>query len=249
MRPLALVFAMAVTLAAPNVPRTMRVDYVHTGNSAAEQFALDEIVLEGDWPGRLDRAVDDTNLGKYYFEVLDRRSNRVLFSRGFASIFGEWETTDEAKEIARAFHESLRFPAPDAPVQVVVKKRDKQNAFREVWSMVVDPAAQSIDRTAPSQSNRVWAVMKNGDPQDKVDLLLLGDGYTAREMDKWHKDARRLTDTLFSVSPFKERRSAFNVWAIDSPSEESGVARPSDAVYRRSPVRAPTMHSGQNGMS
>ena len=238
MRPLVLVFAMAVTLAAPNVPRTMRVDYVHTGNGSAEQFALDEIVLEGDWPGRLDRAVDDANLGKYYFEVLDRRTNRVLFSRGFASIFGEWETTDEAKEIARAFHESLRFPAPEAPVQVVVKKRDKQNAFREVWSMVVDPAAQSIDRTAPSQSNRVWAVMKNGDPQDKVDLLLLGDGYTAKEMDKWHKDARRLTDTLFSVSPFKERRSAFNVWAIDSPSEESGVARPSDAVYRRSPVRA-----------
>src|SRR6185436_10593495 len=45
-------------------------------------------------------------------------------------------------------------------------------------------------------------------------------------------------DTLFAVSPFKERRQDFNVWAIDTPAEQSGVARPSDGIYRRSPVRA-----------
>ena len=71
-----------------------------------------------------------------------------------------------------------------------------------------------------------------------MDLLLLGDGYTAAEMGKWHADAKRLTDILFSVSPFKERKADFNVWAVDTPSEESGVARPSDGVYRRSALRA-----------
>jgi len=40
------------------------------------------------------------------------------------------------------------------------------------------------------------------------------------------------------VSPFKERRADFNVWALDTPSEESGVARPSDGVSRRSALRA-----------
>ena len=34
----------------------------------------------------------------------------------------------------------------------------------------------------------------------------MGDGYTAAEMDKWHADAKRLTDILFAASPFKERR-------------------------------------------
>jgi hypothetical protein len=71
-----------------------------------------------------------------------------------------------------------------------------------------------------------------------VDLLLLGDGYTADEMEKWHKDARRMTDLLFAVSPFKERKSDFNVWAVDTPADEKGIARPSDGVYRRSPLRA-----------
>ncbi len=213
-------------------------DYVHSGSATEEHFALDGIVAEGDWPGRMDRAIDDTNLGKYYFQILDRKTNRVLYSRGFASIYGEWETTDEAKTISRAFHESVRFPMPAAPAQLVLKKRDKQNAFREVWTLLIDPSAPDVDRTAQQANSHVWAVMKNGEPAEKVDLLLIGDGYTAAEMNKWHKDAQRLTETLFSVSPFKERRSSFNVWALDLPAEASGVSRPSDDIWRRSPVRA-----------
>jgi hypothetical protein len=94
-----------------------------------------------------------------------------------------------------------------------------------------------VDRTGPP-ALAPWAVVENGPPAEKVDLLLLGDGYTAAEMEKWHKDAKRLADILFSTSPFKERRSAFNVWALDTPSEQSGVARPSDGISRRSALRA-----------
>jgi hypothetical protein len=120
---------------------------------------------------------------------------------------------------------------------VLLKKRGPNNEFREVWSLLVDPSDPAIDRSPPPKLP-VWAVMENGAPRDKVDLLLLGDGYAAAEMDQWHRDARRTADTLFAVSPFKERRADFNVWAIDTPAEESGVSRPSDGVYRRSPLRA-----------
>jgi hypothetical protein len=95
-----------------------------------------------------------------------------------------------------------------------------------------------MNRAHPSRAANVWAVVKNGEPADKVDLLLMGDGYTAAEMGKWHADAKRLAETLFSVPPFKEHRRDFNVWAIDTPSEESGVSRPSDGIYRHSPLGA-----------
>src|SRR5688572_2080345 len=66
--------------------RTMRVDYSHSGNATEEHFALERVVLEPlEWPGNPARAVDDTNLGKYFFEVIDIASHRVLYSRGFAS--------------------------------------------------------------------------------------------------------------------------------------------------------------------
>src|SRR6185436_3120093 len=111
-------------------PQTMRVDYYHTGNAKEERYSLDRIVIEPlPFPGNPARPLDDTNRGKYFFEVVDG-GGRVMYSRGFSSIYGEWETTGEAKEMNRTFSESLRFPLPDAPGRVVVKKRDAQNVFR-----------------------------------------------------------------------------------------------------------------------
>ena len=220
-------------------PRTMRVDYYHSGDAAQEHFSLDRIVLEqGAWPGNPARPVDDTNLGKYLFEVLDRGTNRVLYSRGFASVYGEWETTGEAREIWRTFQESLRFPAPTAPVQVVLKKRDARNAFREIWSVLVDPADRFIDQSAPASPGALLEIERNGPSSEKVDFLILGDGYTPAERAKFEKDARRLVEILFATSPFKERRKDFNVWGLCPPAAESGISRPSTGVHRRSPVGA-----------
>ena len=232
------IFALTLLLAvSTEPPRTLRLDYFHSGTATEEHFALDGLALEGPWPGPADRRLDDTNFGKYSFEVIDRATNRVLYSRGFASIYGEWETTGEARETSRGFHESVRFPAPAGPVQVVLKKRDARNAFREAWSVLVDPSDPQIDHAPPPALN-VWAVVKNGEPRDKVDLLLMGDGYTAAQMDKWHADAKRLAETLFAVSPFKERRGDFNVWAVDTPAGDSGVSRASDGVWKRSALGA-----------
>ncbi len=226
----------ATTVTEP--PRTLRVDYFHAGSAAEERFSLDVVALEGTWPGRLDKLIDDTNLGKYFFEVADAGTGALLYSRGFASVFGEWETTPEANTRARTFHESLRFPEPSSTVEIRLKKRGRRNEFREVWNTLVDPAAAEVDRAGASKAARVWAVWQSGAPADKVDLLLMGDGYTAGEMEKWHADAKRLTEILFAAAPFKEHRGDFNVWAVDTPAEQSGVSRPSDGVYRHSPLGA-----------
>ena len=120
-------------------PPTMRLDYFHTGNASQELFSVDRVVIEPlPWPGNPSRPINTTNRGVYYFEVKDPRSQRVLYSRGFSSIYGEWVTTEEAKKANRTFHESLRFPAPEGAVQITVKKRDAQNAFREVWSTSIE---------------------------------------------------------------------------------------------------------------
>lgn len=220
-------------------PKTMRLDFYHTGNAAQELFSVDRIVLEPlPWPGNPQRAIDETNLGKYLFEVRDQKTNRLLYSRGFASIYGEWETTDEAKIVNRTFSESLRFPAPAMPVQILLKKRDAKNFFREIWTTNVDPKDIFIADAKMASPGRVLEIERNGDPSVKVDLLILGDGYTAAELGKFERDARRLAAILFQTSPFKERRKDFNVWALSPAATESGVSRPSTGVHRDSPLGA-----------
>jgi hypothetical protein len=221
----------------PPIPRTMRVDYLHKGTATEEHFSVDRVVLEPlGWPGNPNRAIDDTNLGKYFFEVIERASGRVLYSRGFASVYGEWETTAEAKQQERTFSESFRFPAAAGPVEIRLKKRDASNAFVDIWNVVVDP--KPVQVAAPPSPGPLIELEKHGPSADKVDFLILGDGYTAAERGKFENDARRLVDILFSKSPFRERRNDFNVWALCPAAAESGISRPSTGVRRASPVGA-----------
>ena len=218
---------------------TMRLDYYHTGDASQEIFSVDRVSIEPlPWPGDLKQAIDTSNLGKYFFEVRDEKTKQVLYSRGFASIYGEWETTDEAKTLKRTFQESLRFPAPSAPVTIVLKKRDAKNVFQDIWTTRIDPSDQFIDRSKPVAPAPLITIQKTGEPEARVDFLILGDGYTAAEAKKFESDARRLTEVLFATSPFKENRRSFNVWALSPPAAESGISRPSTGIYRDSPIGA-----------
>jgi IgA peptidase M64/peptidase M64-like protein len=213
--------------------KAMRVDYFHTGNHGEEVVALDRVVSDGPWPGSRTNLIDATNLGSYYFEVLDRATNQPLYSHGFSSVYGEWETTDEAKQHAGTFHESLRFPWPRKPVQVVLKKRDKENAFQQIWSTVIDPDSRFVNKADVKAPGRVWTLFENGPASEKVDLLVIGEGYTDAEMTKFHNDAKRLVAKLFATEPFKSRQKDFNVRAIDLPASQSGVNRPRTSDDRR----------------
>jgi hypothetical protein len=219
---------------------TMRIDYFHTGGpGAGEIVSLDRVVNDGPWAGSRTQLVDTTNLGHYLFEAHDKASGALLYSRGFSSIYGEWVTTGEGKVANRTFHESLRLPWPKQPIAVVLKKRQADNTFAQVWSTEVDPASQFVNRAPLEQhAGHVWTVFENGSPAAKVDLLIIGEGYSTPEIAKFHRDVERLLPALFAEEPFKSRQSDFNVRALDLPSAVSGVNRPNAGEFRRTPVSA-----------
>jgi hypothetical protein len=228
--------ASTASLAAPT---TMRVDYFHSGNDNTEMFSLDQVVIEPlPWSGNMAQPYDKTRRGKYLFEIVDPDSGDVAWSRSFSSIYGEWETTGEARRINRTYHESVRFPAQDSVFELVIRKRGPANDFEEVWRIELDPADVLVHRESARFAGEVVAIHESGDPASKVDLLLLGDGYTAAEHDKFIATARELTEILFATSPFRERKDDFNVWALAPPAAASGVSRPSTGVFRDSPIGA-----------
>jgi len=218
-------------------PATVRLDYAHSGNALQDSYAIERVVIEPlPWPGSLARTIDATDRGQNRVEVVDAKTGDLLYSRGFSTVFGEWRSTEEASRISRSFQESVRFPRFDKPVRVRILKRDERNAFSLAWSVDVDPSAPDTIKAPPPlpTSARPIAIQVSGPSPDKVDLLIMGDGYTQRELEKFERDARRLTQHLFSVSPFRERARDFNVWAIAVPTEQSGITRPSTGVHNPS---------------
>lgn len=213
--------------------KTMRVDYFHSGTAAEEHFAIDRILNDGPWSGSKTQLIDNLNFGLYFFVILDLTSGKILYNRGFASIFGEWQTIPEAKEGWGTFHESMRFPWPLKPVKLIVKKRDSENNFVKIWETEIDPASRIVNLAENLKKHNVFNCVENGPASEKVDIVILGDGYTDAEMEKFHQDVTRMTNELFAVEPFKSRKNDFNVRAIDTPSEVSGVNKPHPGVFKR----------------
>lgn len=223
---------------APSAAHTMRVDYYHTGKAGADEvFALDRVVVEPlPWAGNPKRPLDDTGLGEYFFEVVDRATQTPIYSRGFSTWFDAWESTPDARGRNRTFQESIRFPEPRKPVIVRVRRRDRANDFKELWSFAIDPADPAVTRGTPTSPGKVLEIQKKGPSSRKLDLLFLGDGYTRKERDKFAAEVRRLTEALFTHEPFGEHRDDFNVWALALEARDSGVARPSALIDRDSPL-------------
>ncbi len=218
--------------------KTMRVDYFHTGTKSQEYFSVDQIFEEGVWPGSKINLVDTLNLGEYLFKITDLSTNQVIFSRGYCTIFNEWQTTDEANTgINKTFHETVRFPFPLKKIQLTINRRDKQMFFKEIFSIIIDPNNPvSVNKEIRKNDFKVTQLMNNGSPNEKVDILIIGDGYKKEEMQKFRDDARKLNDHMFNTSPFKERKKDFNVWTIEVISDDSGIDLPDKNIWKNTPL-------------
>ena len=80
----------------------------------------------------------------------------------------------------------------------------------------------------------VATIRIHGDPANRVDLVVLGDGYTASELSKFASDAETSIQALFAQDPWREYQRYFNVHRVDVASPESGADHPESTppVYK-----------------
>ena len=79
-------------------------------------------------------------------------------------------------------------------------------------------------------------MLESGPATDCIDVAILAEGYTAAEMDVFYADAQKACDALFAHEPFKHLKSRFNVVAVGSPSDDSGVSIPREAQWKSTAV-------------
>ncbi len=91
------------------------------------------------------------------------------------------------------------------------------------------------------QAEPVTMIRNNGSSANRVDLVILGDGYTQAEIDsgKYANDVEAFVQGMFAEEPYREYQNYFNVSRVDVVSNESGADHP-DAVRRSSGTRRST---------
>lgn len=211
---------------------TLRLDFFHTGDRTTEIISFDKLVKEGQWSGSKKNLIDNLGYGNYFYKVFDKDSGQLIFSRGFSTLYQEWQTTEESKTTTRSFSGSVLLPFPKKSIRLEIYKRDRQNNFVKKFEHSIDPQNYFIisERIKPFDS---FKVHYSGDPSSKLDIVLIPEGYSKSEMEKFHKDCKRVAGYLFNYSPFQENKDKINIWGIDAPSNESGTDIPGKNIWKQ----------------
>ncbi|MFN8255303.1 MAG: M64 family metallopeptidase [Bacteroidales bacterium] len=213
------------------LPKTLRLDYTTGGNSDTTKIYFEQLKEEPFWGGSRKNLVDIFNYGDYRLLVYDSTGTVLIYSRCFCTLFREWLDTPEAKEISRTYYGSVVMPFPKNKIIVKLQNRDLKQVFHTVYELKVDPKDYNIVKDQANQY-KTEKIMNSGDPAVKLDIVVIPEGYTAEEMDKFRNDAKRFMGYFFKVSPYKENMQSFNFWAVIAPSAESGTDVPGENIWK-----------------
>jgi hypothetical protein len=222
------------------VDKTMRVDYHHVGNAETEQVTIDRVYRYGVWAGSLRHLVDRLNYGAYYHKLYDAKSGQLIYSRGFDSYFKEYQASAKARDgVAKAFHESAIVPFPKAKVVFAMEKRRPGGNLEEIFRLEIDPEdVNIIADEGPDRTVQVVKALYSGDPHVKADVVIVAEGYTEDDAEKFHKDLKRFTGVFFKAEPCRSYKDRFNIYGVFKPSPQSGCDEPRHGSFRNTAVGA-----------
>ena len=211
--------------------RVLRYDFMFAGSALKTVVYPEGMKEEPFYGGSKVNLIDTFNYGNFKYELYDQATNSLIYSRGFCTLFQEWQTTAEAKTTERSFYEVATMPFPKVKVRFVMSMRQKDGSFTMLHETVIDPADIYIRKEKPATAN-VTRIYGSGNSAVSVDLAFIAEGYTAAEMGKFRDDVKLMSDILFSEAPFSSYRDKINIWAVEAVSAESGTDIPGKNVFR-----------------
>ncbi|MEG2514306.1 MAG: peptidase M64 N-terminal domain-containing protein, partial [Bacteroidaceae bacterium] len=102
------------------VDKTLRIDYIFSGNAQKQSIAVDELSQLPLWAGRKHRLSELPLKGNGQVEMKDAQTEKIIYKTSFSSLFQEWLTTDEALTTVRAFENTFLLPYPKQKATVTV---------------------------------------------------------------------------------------------------------------------------------
>ena len=216
--------------------RTLRTDYLFTGNADKQEVCLDELTEMPGWAGRRHRLDELPLAGNGEITMTDKASGKVIYRTSFSSLFQEWLGEEEATRVKKGYENSFLLPFPKQPALVTVSLK---NALQEVSASLtheVRPDDILIHSRGYGKVTPHRYLHRSGSAEDCIDVAILAEGYTQSEMELFYRDAEATCEALFAHAPFDKLKNRFNIVAVESVSEDSGVSIPLKGEWKSTAV-------------
>ena len=210
---------------------TLRLDYVLCGDASHQSIYWRQSFKTGPWAGRKAYLSQPLLQGDGQIRVLDPETGGCLYVNSFSTLFQEWTVTEEATQVQRAFESSFQVPLPKKPVDIELVLKDTHGKVSGSLKHRVDPHDILI-RPLAGNGLESRIIHRGGSLAQTVDIVIVAEGYTEAQKEKFFKDAGRSADALFSHEPFASQKERFSVRAVFAPSADSGVSLPRKGEWR-----------------
>src|SRR6201991_2402685 len=90
-------------------------------------------------------------------------------------------------------------------------------------ALAASPARAQIPASGVGSAT-VVPLQVTGPPANRFDLVIVGDGYTADEQDKFMSQVDKQLNVMWSIEPYKTYRNYINVYAVKVISGDSGIS-------------------------
>ena len=217
--------------------QTLRVDYIFSGTDKASEISLDEMSCFDGWAGRKVNLKEVPVRGNGQILMTDAQSGDTLYRQSFSTLFQEWQTTEEATKVRKSFENVFLLPMPQTHAEVRVEMYDFYGNVCASLKHNVDPKDVLIRHLSPVSAEHKY-LLKNGLPEDKIDVVIVAEGYKSEDMATFYADAKKAMDALFRHEPFGKYKSSFNIVAVALESEDSGVSVPGAGEWKNTALKA-----------
>ena len=237
MRTFLITALLIVSAALSAQDKTLRVDYIFTGTAKSSEICLDEMSCFDGWAGRRHNLDSVALRGNGQICMKDAQTGEVLYCQSFSTLFQEWQATEEATRVRKSFENVFLLPMPEAKAEVKVEIYDFYGNVSASLRHAVDPADILIRRSAPQPAPHKY-LLRNGAPQDCIDVAILAEGYTEAESDLFYQDAQAAMEAILNHKPFDRYKDSFNFVAVALESQESGVSVPGEGEWKDTALKA-----------
>lgn len=218
------------------VDKTLRIDYLFTGNAHQQSIVLDGLTSLPQWAGRRHNLADLPLQGNGKVTVRDKATGKVIYRTSFSSLFQEWIGENEAKTVTRGYENTFLVPFPKQKVAITAELTDNRHEVAASFTHDVDPADILIHNRGIKSITPHRYLLHNGNSAECIDVAILAEGYTPAEMDLFYEDAQKACNALFDHAPFTQNKKKFNIVAVASPSKDSGVSIPRNNLWKETAV-------------
>ena len=228
----AVAFLMLSALMSSAQDKTLRVDYIFSGTDRSVDISLDEMSCFDGWAGRRTNLDSVAVRGNGQICMKDVQTGEILYRQSFSSLFQEWQTTEEATRVRKAFENVFLLPMPSAKAVVSIELYDFWGSVYASLNHEVDPSDILIRQIDPVAAPHRY-LLKSGTPQECIDVAIVAEGYTAAEAEDFYKAAQTAMEAILAHEPFGSYRDRFNFVAVALPSEDSGVSVPGEGEWKK----------------